>query len=212
VRRGAGPRRRRAAAPFGLGRGAPPEGRDADRAGPRRRGGRGAGLLPGRRGRAPRGDLPGAGGDPRPAAAVGGGQRGVRRGAAARAQGAGAGGAGVGVPADGRAEAGGARLRRLPSPARTSWPLPPDGLGRVIVALASGQVEALAPAGDHLVVAQELSPETGLPPAASALEVLEGDRGQLEALVTSQGSDLVFAFAGLSAPPAPPAVPVPPPP
>src|SRR5262249_8122161 len=47
----------------------------------------------------------------------------------------------------------------------------PDG--RVVVALADGQVEVLAPQGDHLFVSQELVPESGLLPAASALQVLE---------------------------------------
>jgi hypothetical protein len=67
--------------------------------------------------------------------------------------------------------------------------------GQVVVALAGGAVDVLTPEGDSLSVAADLQPQGGVPVASSALEIIQTSGGQLEALVSSQGSNTVFVFA-----------------
>jgi hypothetical protein len=67
--------------------------------------------------------------------------------------------------------------------------------GLVVVALASGTVEVLAGSGDSLGVVAQLSAQTGVPSLPSNLEVLLTAGGQLQVLVSSQGSDTIFVFA-----------------
>jgi FG-GAP-like repeat len=67
--------------------------------------------------------------------------------------------------------------------------------GQVVVALAGGAVKVLTPQGDSLSVAADLMPQGGVPELSSSLEILQTSGGQLEALVSSQGSDTVFVFA-----------------
>jgi hypothetical protein len=67
--------------------------------------------------------------------------------------------------------------------------------GDVVVAVADGSVDVLDPEGNHLVVGAELQAQSGTPLSPSSLVVLQKANGQLEVLVSSQGSDTVFAFA-----------------
>ncbi len=67
--------------------------------------------------------------------------------------------------------------------------------GQVVVALAGGAVDVLTPEGDSLSVAADLRPQGGVPEASSALQIIQTSGGQLEALVSSQGSSTVFVFA-----------------
>jgi hypothetical protein len=80
--------------------------------------------------------------------------------------------------------------------------------GLVVVALAGGTVEVLVPQGDGLGVATELRAQAGVPVLPSALQVLRTASGQLQVLVSSQGSDTIFVFAAaVIAPPSPVNVP-----
>jgi hypothetical protein len=71
--------------------------------------------------------------------------------------------------------------------------------GLVVVALAGGAVEILAPDGAGLRVLTELQAQGGVPVLPSALEVLQTKSGQLQILVSSQGSDTIFVFAAAAA-------------
>jgi hypothetical protein len=66
--------------------------------------------------------------------------------------------------------------------------------GDVVVAIADGSVELLAPQGGGLTVAANLQAQGGTPVSPSAVEVLQTAAG-LQVLVTSQGSGTVFVFA-----------------
>jgi hypothetical protein len=67
--------------------------------------------------------------------------------------------------------------------------------GDVVAAVADGSVEVLDPQGGRLVVGAELQAQTGTPLSPSSLVVLQKAGGQLEVLVSSQGSDTIFAYA-----------------
>src|SRR5262249_18481713 len=67
--------------------------------------------------------------------------------------------------------------------------------GLVVVALAGGTVKILTPDGAGLRVLAELQAQGGVPVMPSALEVLQTKSGQLQILVSSQGSDTTFVFA-----------------
>jgi FG-GAP-like repeat/Bacterial pre-peptidase C-terminal domain len=66
--------------------------------------------------------------------------------------------------------------------------------GQVVVALADGIVDILAPQGNGLSVASELLPEGGTPALPSAIDVVEKSNGLFDVLVSSQGSDTIFVF------------------
>src|SRR5205823_6451581 len=77
--------------------------------------------------------------------------------------------------------------------------------GEVVVALASGTVLVLTPDGERFRVAAQLQAQGGVPALPSAVEVLRTSTGQLQVLVSSQGSDTIFVFAAAaSSPPSPP--------
>ena len=67
--------------------------------------------------------------------------------------------------------------------------------GQVVVALASGTVDLLAPQGNGLSVASELQATGGTPALPSAIDVVEKPDGLFDVLVSSQGSDTIFVFA-----------------
>jgi hypothetical protein len=75
--------------------------------------------------------------------------------------------------------------------------------GEVVVATAGGTVQVLVPQGDGLSVAAELHAQGGVPVLPSALEVLHTPGGQLQVLVSNQGSDTIFVFASAVAAPVP---------
>jgi hypothetical protein len=75
--------------------------------------------------------------------------------------------------------------------------------GDVVVAVADGSVELLAPQGGGLNVAANLQAQGGTPVSPSAVEVLQTASG-LQVLVTSQGSGTVFVFAAPAVVAAPP--------
>ena len=72
--------------------------------------------------------------------------------------------------------------------------------GQVVVALAGGTVELLAPRGDGLAVVATLAAQAGVPLLPSSLQVLQLPGGPAEVLVSSQGSDTVFVFAQAAGP------------
>ncbi len=67
--------------------------------------------------------------------------------------------------------------------------------GQVVVALADGIVDILAPQGNGLSVASELLPEGGTPALPSAIDVVDKSNGLYDVLVSSQGSDTIFVFS-----------------
>ena len=67
--------------------------------------------------------------------------------------------------------------------------------GQVVVALADGIVDILAPQGNGLSVASELLPEGGTPALPSAIDVVDKSNGLFDVLVSSQGSDTIFVFS-----------------
>jgi len=67
--------------------------------------------------------------------------------------------------------------------------------GQVVVALADGIVDVLAPQGNGLSVASELLPEGGTPALPSAIDVVGKSNGLFDVLVSSQGSDTIFVFS-----------------
>jgi hypothetical protein len=69
-----------------------------------------------------------------------------------------------------------------------------EASGLVVVALAGGAVEVLAPSGNGLSVVEQLQAQGGVPVLPSALQVVQTDNGHLQVLVSSQGSDAVFVF------------------
>jgi hypothetical protein len=73
--------------------------------------------------------------------------------------------------------------------------------GAVVVALADGFVDILAPTtgSGALAVTSELKPQGGTPTLPSAIDVVANSNGQLNVLVSSQGSDTLFVFAQASA-------------
>jgi hypothetical protein len=94
-----------------------------------------------------------------------------------------------------------------------------EASGLVVVALAGGAVDVLAPNGNGLSVAAQLQAQGGVPILPSALQVLQTASGHLQVLVSSQGSDAIFVFSAASSsqPSQPPTVPpipvfIPPPP
>lgn len=67
--------------------------------------------------------------------------------------------------------------------------------GQVVVALAGGTVKVLTPDGDSLSVVAELQTKGAAPELSSSLQIIQTSGGQIEAFVSSQGSDTVFVFA-----------------
>ena len=67
--------------------------------------------------------------------------------------------------------------------------------GQVVVALADGGVDLLAPQGDVLAIESVLQAQGGLPALPSAIQVVNKPGGQLNVLVSSEGSDNIFVFA-----------------
>ena len=67
--------------------------------------------------------------------------------------------------------------------------------GQVVVALAGGTVKVLTPDGDSLSVLAELQTKGATPELSSSLQIIQTSGGQIEAFVSSQGSDTVFVFA-----------------
>jgi hypothetical protein len=69
-----------------------------------------------------------------------------------------------------------------------------EASGLVVVALAGGAVDVLAPGGNGLGVVEQLQAQGGVPVLPSALQVVQTSNGRLQVLVSSQGSDTVFVF------------------
>jgi FG-GAP-like repeat/Bacterial pre-peptidase C-terminal domain len=72
--------------------------------------------------------------------------------------------------------------------------------GQVVVALAGGGVDLLQPRGNTLTVESVLEAQGGVPNLPSAIDVVNEPGGQLNVLVSSQGSDNIFVFAQVAAP------------
>jgi hypothetical protein len=72
--------------------------------------------------------------------------------------------------------------------------------GQVVVAVASGAVELLAPSGGSYTVQSVLQTEGGSVTLASAIEVVTKSSGQFDVLVSSQGSDTISVFGQEAAP------------
>jgi hypothetical protein len=71
--------------------------------------------------------------------------------------------------------------------------------GQVVAALAGGAVDLLTLQGGVLNVTAELSAQAGVPVEPSSLEVLQMPGGQLQVLVSSQGSDTIFVYGSTGA-------------
>ena len=67
--------------------------------------------------------------------------------------------------------------------------------GQVVVALSGGDVSLLSPQGNQLAVTSVLAAQVGLPALPSAIDVVAKPDGQLNVLVSSEGSDTIFVFA-----------------
>ncbi len=67
--------------------------------------------------------------------------------------------------------------------------------GQVVVALASGIVDVLAPQGNNLSVATELLSQGATPALPSAIDVVGKPNGSFDVLVSSQGSDTLSVFS-----------------
>ncbi len=67
--------------------------------------------------------------------------------------------------------------------------------GQVVVALASGAVELLAPQEGGLTVSSLLKAQGGIPALPSSIEVLKNASGSFDVLVSSQGSDTIYVYA-----------------
>jgi hypothetical protein len=83
--------------------------------------------------------------------------------------------------------------------------------GEVVVARSDGSVDVLAAEipGGPLQVEAQLQGQTGVPALPSALEVVQSAGGQLQVLVSSQGSDTIYVFSAPAPPTEPPASPPP---
>jgi hypothetical protein len=66
--------------------------------------------------------------------------------------------------------------------------------GQVVVALSSGAVRVLIPQGIGLTLSAELEARAGVPVVPSAIDVIQTESGQLQVLVSSQGSDTIFVY------------------
>lgn len=71
--------------------------------------------------------------------------------------------------------------------------------GQVVVALASGAVDLLAPQGDGLIVSAQLQAQGGTPALPSSIDVLKNASGSFDVLVSSQGSDTIYVYASQAA-------------
>jgi hypothetical protein len=67
--------------------------------------------------------------------------------------------------------------------------------GQVVVALANGAVDLLAPQGSGMVLASVLQAQGGVPAVPSAIDVVSKPGEQFNVLVSSEGSDHLFVFA-----------------
>jgi hypothetical protein len=65
--------------------------------------------------------------------------------------------------------------------------------GQVVVALADGDVNLSSPHSDCLSVSSILEAQAGLTAAPSAIDVVSNSDGQFNVLVSSAGSDTIFA-------------------
>lgn len=72
--------------------------------------------------------------------------------------------------------------------------------GKVVVAVADGSVKILVPDGDSLRVSTTLEAKGQTPSAPSAIQVVSQSSGQINVLVSSQGSDTISVFAQGSTP------------
>jgi hypothetical protein len=71
--------------------------------------------------------------------------------------------------------------------------------GQVVVALDDGDVELLQPQGNALTVESVLQAQGGVPASPSAIDVVNKPGGQLNVLVSSEGSDNIFVFSQVAA-------------
>ena len=71
--------------------------------------------------------------------------------------------------------------------------------GQVLVALADGGVDLLQPQGNALTVESVLQAQGGVPALPSAIDVVNKPGGQLNVLVSSEGSDNIFVFSQAAA-------------
>ncbi len=67
--------------------------------------------------------------------------------------------------------------------------------GQVVAAFAGGGVDLLEPRGNTLAVESILQAQGGVPAAPSTIDVVTKPGGQLNVLVSSEGSDNIFVFA-----------------